>query len=127
MWPELGNLWPPLLPGLLEMRKKFRSLSAHMIVHSMVVQEWLSSFCPGGEHVPGLREDVGLLDGNGLAFALSMLMLLLSGGRDALAKPLPHDMYMLLPDVDISRRFACTSGITCNSATKQRQKISKLC
>ena len=102
MWSQLAYPCAQLLLSLLEMCQEFRCLSTYMIVHSMVVQEWLNSLFPGGEDVTGLRDDVGLLDGNDLVFALPMLMLLLSDARDALAKPLPQDLDMLLPDVDIS-------------------------
>ena len=82
-----------------------------MIIHSMVVQIRSSGVRPGWEHVACLRDDVALLDRNHLELAFSMLMLLLPGVRDAFAKPLLHNVDVLLPDIDISRRLACTWGI----------------
>ena len=82
-----------------------------MIIHSMVMQMRSSGFLPGLENVARLRDDVALLGRNHLEVAFSMLMLLLPGVRDAVAKPLLHNVDMLHPDIDISRRLACTSGI----------------
>ena len=100
MRPELGYLCDPLLLRLLDMCQKLRSVSTHMIVHSMVVQKGSSGFLPGWEQVACLRDDIGIFDGNCLAFALSMLMLLLlPDARNAKAKPLLHDLEMLRPDI----------------------------
>ena len=82
-----------------------------MIIHSMAVQIRSSGVLPGLENVAHLRDDVSLHDSNPLDVAFSMLMLLLPGVRDAVAKPLLHNVDMLLPDIDISRRLACTLGI----------------
>ena len=81
-----------------------------MIIHSMVMQIRSSGVLPGLEHVACLRDDVALCDLNHLEVAFSMLILLLPGVGDAIAKPLLHNVDMLLPDIDISRRLACTLG-----------------
>ena len=82
-----------------------------MIIHSMVMQIRSSGVFPGWENVACLRDVVALHDRNRLEVAFSMLMLLLPGVRDAVAKPLLHNVDMLPPDIDISRRLACAWGI----------------
>ena len=82
-----------------------------MIIHSMVVQIRSSGVLPGWENVACLRDDVVLLDRNHLEVAFSMLMLLMPRVRDAVAKPVLHNVDMLLPDIDIPRGLTCASGI----------------
>ena len=83
-----------------------------MIVHCVVVQTWSSSSLSGGEHVPGLRDNEGLLDGKCSVFAFPMLMLLSPDARNPFAEPLLQDVDMLLPDVYMSWRFSSSFGIT---------------